>query len=119
MTSETTIKNLLLHTLEEIETELGSDFPISSVILLLRLPTKGTMPMSQLVKQSRLSPAGVSRTVATLAGFGRANRRVMDNPMVVMTDDTVDRRYKMVGLSNYGVAFIARLASLYSRYVGA
>lgn len=117
MTTEAKMKNLLLHTLEAIETELGSDFPVSSVILLFRIPRKGYIPMSQLVKQSRLSPAGVSRTTATLAGYSKANRRVMEQPLLELVDDETDRRYKMVGLTAHGAALVDRLASIAPRYL--
>ena len=111
MITESEYRTLLVNSLETAEEVLGSDFPVSSLILLLKLPSKGEAPMSQMVKMSRLSPAGVSRTAATLAGYSRAGRRVMDKALLDLRDDPMDRRYRMVGLTEAGKQFINRCLS--------
>ena len=114
--TETQYKSLLMHTLDLLEAEFSSDLPISTVKLLLQIPSKGTVSMTQLVKQAKMSPAGVSRTMATLGGYRATNRRVLEHPFVVVEDDPMDRRYKTVGLTDYGRQFMGRMVGLVDRY---
>lgn len=112
MTNEVQVRDSLIRTLETLEAEFGTDFPISSVILMLRIPAKGNVSMSQIVKASRLSGAGASRTLATLAGYSKVNRRLIEKPYLSIVEDPADRRYKFVSYTEYGKAFINRLLSI-------
>lgn len=109
---------LLQHTIELLESEFGMDFPLSSVLIFLNIPIKGQTTMTQLVKSSNLSPAGTSRTVATLAGYHKTNRRVLEHKYVTITDDPNDRRFKKVALTSAGIKLRERLDNLTSRYLG-
>jgi DNA-binding MarR family transcriptional regulator len=110
--TELKYRDLLIRTLELVEGEFGTDLPISSLILLLKIPTKGAIPMTQIVKSSKLTPAGTSRTIATLAGFSKSNRREIDKPYFELTEDQQDRRYKYVSFTDYGKQFINRMLSV-------
>lgn len=109
--SESQFRTYLIKTLEIAEAELGSDIPVSTLLILLKLNTKATTPMTQITKTSGLSPAGASRTVSTLAGFSKANRREIKKPYVELRDDESDRRYKLVTLTDYGRQFVNRLTA--------
>lgn len=117
--TETQLRGLLINTMEAFESEFGTDLPVSTLILLLKLPTTGSVPMSQLVKQSKLSPGGVTRTVSTLGGLRAANRRTVEKPYLTVADDPNDRRYKLISLTDYGREFVKGVTSLVDRYAGA
>lgn len=110
--TETKFRDLLVKALELAEEEFGSDMPVSSLVLLLKLSTKTPTPMSQIVKVSKLTPAGVSRTVSTFAGYSKINRREVEKPYLYLTEDPADRRYKYVAHTDYGKQIINRLLSV-------
>lgn len=110
--SEFRFKDLFIRALEMTEAEFGTDMPVSSLILLLKIPTKGETSMSQVVKATKLSPAGASRTIATMAGYSKVNRRSIEKPYLVLTEDNADRRYKFVSFSDHGRAFINRILTI-------
>lgn len=112
LSNEVKIRDTLIRTLETIEAEFGTDFPVSSVILMMRIPAKGNVSMNQLVKSSRLSGAGASRTLATLAGYHKVNRRAVEKPYLSIDEDPADRRYKFVSYTDHGKAFINRLLAV-------
>lgn len=110
--TESKYRQYLIRSLELAEAELGSDIPVSTLLVLLKLNGKGATPMTQVTKSSGLSPAGSSRTISTLAGFAKANRREIKKPYVTMVDDEVDRRYKMIHFTDYGRQFVDRMLSV-------
>lgn len=103
-------KTMLIKTLETASEELGNDIPLSTLLLILQLGS-GNTPMSQLVKTSKMTGAGVSRTVATLAGYAKLGRREVQKPLLSITDDPLDRRYKMVTFTPAGKAVVDRMLS--------
>ena len=58
----------------EAEKMLSSDLPVSQLNLFLRIPDNGTIAVTMLKKFSTLTGAGVSRSLAILAGFHVRNR---------------------------------------------
>lgn len=112
--TEEAYRAMLIRFLEQAELEFGSDLPISTLKILLRLSPKGSTPMSQILKSNNLSGAGVSRVVSTLAGYTKDNRRVVDKPYLYLEDNPADRRYKNVVMTDAGKQFVNRvLASIY------
>lgn len=110
--TESKFKLMLLKALEIAEAEFGSDIPLSALIILLKMNTKGATPMTQITKSSKLSPAGSNRSVSAMAGFSKASRREIAKPILNMYDDPMDRRYKMVEFTDHGKHFMNRLVSV-------
>ena len=85
----------------EAEKLLTSDLPVSQLNLFLRIPDNGTVPVTMLKKFSTLTGAGVSRSLAILAGFHVRNRSKFPRYIEILLDES-DRRYKLVRLTEKG-----------------
>lgn len=107
--TETKFKTLFIRALEIVEDEFGTDMPVSSVLIMLKLSMTSPTPMNQVANQSKLSGAGVSRTISTYAGYAKVNRRTIDKPYFLLSEDAVDRRYKFVSFTDYGKRIVNRI----------
>ena len=85
----------------EAEKLLTSDLPVSQLNLFLRIPDNGTIPVTMLKQFSTLTGAGVSRSLAILAGFHVRNRTKFPRYIEILLDES-DRRYKLVRLTEKG-----------------
>lgn len=116
MITDGKLKAGLVQALVMVETEIGTDCPVSLLDVLLRIPQKGEISISELRKMTPMSSGGMSRLMAMLAGHKKEGRR--DVPTFIqLRDDPADRRYSLVSLTDEGRNFVDRLISQLSFYI--
>lgn len=116
MITDAKLKAGFIQALTLIESELGTDCPVSLLDVLMRVPRTGEISISELRKQTKMTGGGMSRLVSILAGIKKTGRR--DVPAFIQfRDDPLDRRYSLVSLTEEGRNFIDRLVSQLSFYI--
>jgi len=92
----------LLHRCELI---FGCDIPVSFINIFLSLNPKQPTNVTDIRKNTKLSPAGVSRALAIMGAYVTPDRkgRTLDKPLLRLSADIKDRRYKHVELTKYGI----------------
>ena len=97
--------------LQKCELIFGSDIPVSFINIFLSLNPKQPTNVTDIRKNTRLSPAGVSRALAIMGAYVTPDRkgRTLDKPLLKLSTDIKDRRYKHVELTKYGVSVLTGL----------
>jgi DNA-binding MarR family transcriptional regulator len=116
MITDGKMKAGLVQALVTIETELGTDCPVSFIEVLMRIPRTGEISISELRKMTPMSSGGMSRLIAMMAGHKKEGRRNVPT-FISLRDDPADRRYSLVSLTEEGRSFVDRVVSQLSFYI--
>lgn len=116
MITDAKMKAGFVQALATIESEFGSDCPISLLTILTRIPRTSEISVSELRKQTGMTGGSTSRLVAILAGIKKEGRRSVE-PMIQLRDDPIDRRYSLISMTEAGRSFVDRLISQLSFYI--
>ena len=100
--------------LRKCEKVFGSDIPVSFLNIFLTLKPGQRTSVSDIRKLTTLSPAGVSRAIAIMGAYVTPDRkgRTLDKPLLQLSTDIQDRRYKYVELTKHGIKVLAQVSSI-------
>jgi len=101
-------KGQVRNSLYDVERELGSSLPVSFLTLLLSIPMNKPIAVTQLRQQSSLGESGVSRALSMMAQHRTDKGRKVPK-FLVMYDDPMDRRHRLVELNDNGRRFVQTL----------
>jgi len=98
-------KSQIRNSFYDVERELGSSLPVSFLTLLLSIPLDKPIAVTQLRQQSSLGESGVSRALSMMAQHRTDKGRKVPK-FLVMYDDPMDRRHRLVELNDNGRRFV-------------
>ena len=101
-------KSKVRNSLYDVERELGSSLPVSFLTLLLSIPLDKPIAVTQLRQQSSLGESGVSRALSMMAQHRTDKGRKVPK-FLTMYDDPMDRRHRLVELTDNGRRFVQSL----------
>ena len=102
------MKSKLRNALFDVERELGSSLPVSFLSLMLSIPMDEPIAVTALRQQSSLGESGVSRALSMMAQHRTDKGRKVPK-FLVMYDDPMDRRHRLVELNDNGRRFISAI----------
>ena len=102
------IKGRLKNALFNVERELGSSLPVSFLSLMLSIPMDDPIAVTKLRQQSSLGESGVSRALSMMAQHRTDKGRKVPK-FLAMYDDPMDRRHRLVELTDNGRRFISAI----------
>ena len=88
--------------LGRVRRKLGENTSIAILSVLVTIPTRGMIPMTQLKKLVDIKPSTLSRTLTVLAKHKTRTGRKFDEPLIQIIEDIDDRRHKYIELTHYG-----------------
>ena len=102
------LKGKVRNALYDVERELGSSLPVSFLSLMLSMPMDGPIAVTKLRDQSSLGESGVSRALSMMAQHRTDKGRKVPK-FLIMYDDPLDRRHRLVELTDNGRRFISSI----------
>ena len=105
------MKSKLRNALFDVERELGSSLPVSFLSLMLSIPMDEPIAVTRLRQQSSLGESGVSRALSMMAQHRTDKGRKVPK-FLVMYDDPMDRRHRLVELNDNGRRFISAILNM-------
>ena len=105
------IKSNVRKAFYNVERELGSSLPVSFLTVLMAIPLDGPIAVTQLRKQTSLGESGVSRALSMMAQHRTDKGRKVPK-FLIMYDDPLDRRHRLVELNDNGRRFVSSLLDL-------
>lgn len=107
----TIIRNNVRKAFYNVEMELGSSLPVSFLTILMAIPLDGPIAVTQLRKQTSLGESGVSRALSMMAQH-RSDKGRKVPKFLIMYDDPLDRRHRLVELNDNGRRFVGSMLDL-------
>lgn len=104
-------KLVLQESIDAIRTEVDKDMPLSAIQILLAMPAKGKISFREVERSTNLPHATCSRGLSLLAGFTKYRQTGL-TPLIVFSDDELDRRSRFAELTEEGQASVEKVYSL-------
>lgn len=104
-------KLILQESINAIRSEVDKDMPLSAIQILLVMPNKGKISFREVERMADIPHSTCSRGLSLLAGYAKYRTTGL-TPLVVFSDDALDRRSRFAELTPEGQAKVERVYSL-------